>query len=135
MRWLSLGLLVLLGAGCPTPARYAFSIDVRSGGRPVDGAVVAMVCPPGGVSLRSDEEGRVQFKTTDAKAVERCRVVAGKPGFSTAEARTIRVCPLLAACPVVAMELVEREGAAAPGAAEAEAAAAAAAPAPSEVAQ
>lgn len=105
----------LLGAGCPAP-RHALSIEVRSGGRPVASAVVALVCPPGGSGQLTDERGQAVFKLAAEQPLDRCRLVAGKVGFETVEARpTGRACAEQGRqgpsekpeCPAVGLELVE----------------------------
>lgn len=110
----------LLGAGCPAP-RHALSIEVRSGGQPVPSAVVALLCPPGGSGQLTDERGRAIFKLPVEQPLDRCRLVAGKVGFETVEARpTGRACAEQGRqeqrqqgrqCPAVGLELVElRDG-------------------------
>lgn len=106
----------LLGAGCPAP-RHALSIEVRSGGRPVASAVVALVCPPGGSGQLTDESGRAVFELAADQPLDRCRLVAGKVGFETVEAQpTGRACAEPERqeqqqqgqqCPAVGLELVE----------------------------
>ena len=115
MRHLSFAMALLCG-GCPAPL-HALSIEVRSGGRPVSGAVVALVCRPAGSALLTDEAGRASFKVRDEQRLEACRLLAGKPGFRTVESQPVRQCggsEGSADCPEVALELVELGGAAAP---------------------
>jgi hypothetical protein len=97
---------LLLCVGCPAPL-HALSIEVRSGGRPVASAVVALVCRPGGGAHLSDERGLVLLKISEGQQMDRCRLVAGKAGFLTMELQPVRACARQEPCPAVVLELME----------------------------